>query len=142
MSTREQVMQAVVTALTGLAGIVKRNPTGAIDVTGTGALIVRDGTPVVIEETMSADRTFYVELDVTVEVYAPGETALKRATRMDNLVTSVYTALETNAVLSSLVTHVSVTMTDAETLSLDGVEDTAACVLSARFEYDTASSTG
>lgn len=135
-ASREQLISAVVVALAGLSATVERDADIPETVPPRGLVIVRSAAPEIDDETLGAVRSWYMRLDVPVEVYVVGGDAASRASRLDALLTDIGAALGSDAPLRALVANMQPTLSELEAIAGDGQTTLAAAQLTVQLEYD------
>ncbi|SRR6266540_163071 len=144
MSTREDVTNAIITAIgeaIPLAGIAK-NVDRPIDVPTTGYIIVRDASPTIEDSTIGQPRMYFMRLEIPVEIYCGGANENIRAATLDILCETVAEVLAANVALVLLVNFLEITITEMETLFIEGASSVKAAQLLVSVDYDSAMAIG
>lgn len=142
MSDRENILSSVVSALDVLSCTVERDLDCPATIPPRGLVIVRSTAPEILDETLGYPRSWYMGMDVPVELYVSGKDATTRAKSFDLLATQVYVALLDNAELLNQLTHIEPLLLEPETFSGEGIQTSAAAQFTVRVEYLTDKSIG
>lgn len=142
VSHREQIMVALESALATLPVTVARNADVPVTIDSNGYIILRDHFPVIEDGTLGTTRSWYMRLDAELEIYVNGGDGSNRSTKLDTLINSAISAIDTSDDVISLVNHIEPIMVDHEILFQDGAESIQAALINLQVEYDASTSVG
>jgi hypothetical protein len=117
--------------------IVERNADAPISPTIDGHIIIRDAAPNIEDGTLGATHTFYLHLEIPIEIYMIGSDTKDRAERLSLLSSDVRTSLLTDSSLLALVNFLDVLPSEVMTFSEDGARSVDASALTLVVEYDS-----
>lgn len=142
MSDRETILTAMVDALASLPATIERDLDCPGSVSTRGLVVIRSSAPEIIDEVLGYPRSYYMSMDVPLELYVVGKDAATRARSFDTLATQVYVALLSDANLLNKLSYIQPLLLEPETLSGDGMQTTAAAQFTVHVEYETSLSIG
>jgi len=142
LSRRENILSSVVEALAVLPATVGRDIDCPASVPPRGLVIVRSAAPEIMDETLGYPRSYYMGLDVPLELYVVGTDPAVRARSLDLLASSAYTALLSDLNLMNQLSYIEPLLLDPETISDTGKQTIAASQFTVRVEYETQQSIG
>lgn len=143
MSKREEILSAVVSALQTLSATIDRDIDYPVHVSPNGAVIVRSAAPEILDETLGYPRSYYMGMDIPLELYVTGNTPAERANKFDLLATKSYTALIGDLDLLSNLNYIEPLLLEPETAGGNEGEQTFACAqMTVHVEYLSETSIG